>query len=98
MNYSCYKEAFSALVQENDGVLPDLYESINITISCHPANAPALSTVADVVAYAIIEASHEFRAVAVISQPSVLRPLPARASHELVCLEHLVTQAAASYN
>jgi hypothetical protein len=74
MNYLSYKAAFSALVQENDGVLPDLYETVNITIFCHPAEAPAITTVADVVAYAIIEASDEFRIPAFIRQPSQLVP------------------------
>jgi hypothetical protein len=72
MNYLSYKDAFSALVQENDGVLPDLYETINITIFCHPAEAPPITTVADVVAYAIIEASDEFRVPAFIRQPAQL--------------------------
>ena len=98
MNYSCYKEAFSALVEENDGVLPDLYETINITISCHPAEGPALTTVADVVAYAIIEASLEFRAAATPPQPVLLLPVPACPSNKLVCLERLVMQAAACSN
>lgn len=75
MNYLSYKDAFSALVQENDGVLPDLYETINITIFCHPAGAPPIATVADVVAYAIIEASDEFRVPAFIRQPAQLVPI-----------------------
>jgi len=72
MNYLSYKEAFSALVQENDGVLPDLYETVNITIFCHPFDAPPITTVADVVAYAIIEASEEFRVPVHHPQPAVL--------------------------
>lgn len=98
MNYSCYKEAFSALVEENDGVLPDLYEAVNITISCHPADGPALTTVADVVAYAIIEASLEFRAPAAPAQPVVVLSAPVRPSNKLVCLERLILQAAACSN
>jgi hypothetical protein len=74
MNYLSYKDAFLALVQENDGVLPDLYETVDITIFCHPADAPAISTVADVVAYAIVEASEEFRIPAFIRQPAQLAP------------------------
>lgn len=72
MNYLSYKDAFSALVQENDGVLPDLYETVNLTIFCHPIDAPPISTVADVVAYAIIEASDEFRVAAFMRQPACL--------------------------
>jgi hypothetical protein len=98
MNYLCYKEAFSALVDGNDGVLPDLYEEINFTISCHPTNAPILSTVADVVAYAIIEASHEFRAATIKPQPTILLPVPARISSELLGVERLLTVAGSSYN
>ncbi|RZJ93290.1 MAG: hypothetical protein EOO60_04965 [Hymenobacter sp.] len=98
MNYSCYKEAFSALVAENDGVLPDLYELIDITISCHPAEAPVLATVADVVAYAIIEASLEFSHTALALRPVVALPQPTRTSSKLVDLDCLVTQAAASFN
>lgn len=74
MNYLSYKEAFSALVQENDGVLPDLYETVDITIFCHPATALPITTVADVVAYAIIEASDEFRVPAFVRQPVQLVP------------------------
>lgn len=98
MNYLCYKEAFSALVAENDGVLPDLYELVDITISCHPTEAPILATVADIVAYAIIEASLEFRPVALDLQPVVALPQPAHISNKLVNLDCLVTQAAASFN
>ncbi|RZK31796.1 MAG: hypothetical protein EOO63_03215 [Hymenobacter sp.] len=98
MNYSCYKEAFSALVAENDGVLPDLYELIDITISCHPADAPVLATVADVVAYAIIEASLEFQPVAAAPQPVLLLAQPVRTSTNLVNLDSLLTQAVASFN
>lgn len=74
MTYPSYKEAFAALVQENDGVLPDLYETVNITIFCHPTDAPAITTVADVVAYAIVEASDEFRIPAFLRQAAPLVP------------------------
>lgn len=98
MNYLSYKEAFSALVQENDGILPDLYEFINITISCHPISAPALTTVADVVAYALIETSTEIQAEAVVQQSTILVPTTALVSSRFVCLESLLDQAIASYN
>lgn len=57
MVYNHYYEAYDALVQGNDGVLPDLYEFANLTISCHPANSLASLTVADVVALALVEVS-----------------------------------------
>ncbi|RZJ91132.1 MAG: hypothetical protein EOO60_08290 [Hymenobacter sp.] len=97
MNYLCYKDAFSALVAENDGVLPDLYEEINITISCHPANAPSIATVADVVAYAIIETSNEFYTAAA-SRPVLLLPPPTRVSLKATGLDCLLSQAATSPN
>ena len=65
MEYLSYQDAFDALVQENDGVLPDLYEDTDITIS---GNAPKLAvrlTVADIVAQAIIEMS-----VALLAKPT----------------------------
>ena len=57
MDYNTYQDAYDALVKDNDGVLPDLDELANLTISCHPSNLPAVSTVADVVAYALVEVS-----------------------------------------
>ncbi|RZJ58395.1 MAG: hypothetical protein EOO55_00805 [Hymenobacter sp.] len=97
MNYLCYKDAFSALIEENDGVLPDLYEEVDITISCHPADAPALATVADVVAYAIIETSTEFYA-ATASYPVLLPPPSAHIGSKPNGLACLLTQAATSCN
>ena len=98
MNYLSYKEAFSALVQDNDGVLPDLYEIINITISCHHANAPILATVADVVAYAIIEASDELRIEATHRKPKSMLPATTTFAGKLVQLESLLDQAIACHN
>jgi hypothetical protein len=98
MNYLSYKEAFSALVQENDGVLPDLYETVDLTIFCHPVDAPPISTVADVVAYAIIETSDEFRVPTFIRQSAQL----VSATHEFagpyVGFEHILEQAITFYN
>ena len=98
MNYLSYKEAFSALVQENDGVLPDLYETVDLTIFCHPADAPPISTVADVVAYAIIEASDEFRVPAFIRQPAQLVSTTHEFAGPYVGFERILEQAITSYN
>ena len=57
MEYLSYQDAFDALVQENDGVLPDLYEDTDITIYGTPVNLAVRLTVADIVAQAIIEVS-----------------------------------------
>lgn len=98
MNYLSYKEAFSALVQENDGVLPDLYETVEITIFCHPADAPPISTVADVVAYAIIEASDEFRVPAFCRQPAQLVPAAHEYAGPYTGFERVLEQAITCYN
>ncbi len=98
MNYLSYKEAFSALVQDNDGVLPDLYEIINITISCHPANAPILTTVADVVAYALIETSDELRVKVPYQKPKSMPPATTVFAGQVVLLDSLLDQAIACRN
>jgi hypothetical protein len=90
MNYTSYKDAFSALVQENDGVLPDLYETVSFTIFCHPADAPPITTVADVVAYAIIETSDEFRVAAFMRQPACLVPVADRFAGPYLGFEHIL--------
>ncbi len=98
MNYLSYKEAFSALVQENDGVLPDLYETVEITIFCHPADALPITTVADVVAYAIIEASDEFRVPAFSRQPVQLMPVAHEYAGPYTGFERVLELAPASDN
>ncbi|MGI4820131.1 MAG: hypothetical protein ACRYFV_02860 [Janthinobacterium lividum] len=62
MNYACYQEAYEALVKENDGVLPDLYELAEFTVANEPELWQAPLTVADVVAMALVEVSEEFSA------------------------------------
>jgi hypothetical protein len=62
MNYACYQEAYEALVKENDGILPDLYEPANFTVAHQPAPWQTPLTVADVVALALVEVSEEFSA------------------------------------
>lgn len=57
MEYACYEDAYDALVKDNDGVLPDLYEIADVTISANICNLLGKLTVADVVAYALVEMS-----------------------------------------
>ena len=98
MNYLSYKDAFSALVQENDGVLPDLYETVSLTIFCHPADALPIATVADVVAYAIIETSDEFRVASFMRQPVCLVTTADRFAGPYLGFEHILEQATTFYN
>ncbi|RZJ85910.1 MAG: hypothetical protein EOO60_14150 [Hymenobacter sp.] len=57
MEYNCYEDAYAALVKDNDGVLPDLYEITDITISSQLCNLLENLTVADIVAHALVEVS-----------------------------------------
>lgn len=98
MNYLSYKDAFSALVQENDGVLPDLYETVTLTILCHPAEAPPIATVADVVAYAIVETSEEFRVAAFRRQPASLVSATGRFAGPYLGFEHIMEHATTCCN
>ena len=98
MEYSCYKDAFDAVVEDNDGVLPDLYEVFDFIISCRPSNLQGVLTVAEVVAYALIEMSE--------SKVVVPRVVPSRASllyvpatvGEPLYLDKLLDLAGASLN
>jgi hypothetical protein len=92
MTYNYYYEAYDALVKENDGVLPDLYELANLTISCHPANLLPTMTVADVVALALVEMSTLRTATPIIQQ------LPVAAQNRLVDLDELLAHAVVSRN
>jgi hypothetical protein len=94
MVYNYYYEAYDALVKENDGVLPDLYELANLTISCHPSNLLPTMTVADIVALALVEMSTLTTVVPTIC------PLPAAlaASNGPVDLDELLAHAVASRN
>lgn len=93
MVYNYYYEAYDALVKDNDGVLPDLYESANLIISCHPSNLLSSLTVADVVALALVEVS----AMAAARRD---RPQPPQimASTTPVDLDELLARAVVSSN
>lgn len=84
MEYSCYKDAFDAVVKDNDGVLPDLYEIFDFIIDCRPAHLVGALTVAEIVAYAILEAAEDKVVIAslVTSTPQQLY-VPVSASEPL---------------
>jgi hypothetical protein len=62
MNYTCYPEAYEALVKGHDGVLPDLYELAEFTVANQPEPWQTPLTVADIVALALVEVSEELSA------------------------------------
>lgn len=95
MEYSCYKDAYDALVKDNEGVLPDLYELTDITISSNLCNSVGVLTVADVVAHALVEMS-----VSKPSNPQIRTEqlyLPTTTSEPLQ-LDKLLDQAIVSIN
>ncbi|RZK38370.1 MAG: hypothetical protein EOO61_08015 [Hymenobacter sp.] len=98
MKYLCYKDAFDAVVRDNDGVLPDLYEVFDFIIYCRPSNLTGPLTVAEIVAYSLLEAS-EAKAAKVLVVPSVvqLAYVPVLAGEPLY-LDKLLDQAVASLN
>ena len=98
MEYSCYKEAFDAVVKDNDGVLPDLYEVFDFMIYSRPSNLSEPLTVAEIVAYALIEA-REARVIHSIVEPNEdqLPRVPALVG-EPQYLTKLFDQAAVSLN
>jgi hypothetical protein len=94
MIYNYYYEAYDALVKDNDGVLPDLYELANLTISCHPSHLLPTMTVADVVALALVEMSTLGTAAPIIQQ----LPVAAVSKNILVDLDELLAHAVVSRN
>jgi len=98
MEYSCYKDAFDAVVKDNDGVLPDLYEVFDFIIYSRPSNLTEPLTVAEIVAYALIEAS-EAEVVSVANEPSEIQlPSVPVLVREPLYLTKLFDQAAVSLN
>lgn len=98
MEYSCYKDAFAAVVEDNDGVLPDLYEVFDFTIYCRPSNLQGLPTVAEIVAYAFLEESEAKRANSP-SVPCVMQlPYVLVSASEPLYLDKLLDQAVTSLN
>jgi hypothetical protein len=94
MIYNYYYEAYEALVKDNDGVLPDLYELANLIISCHPSNLLPSMTVADVVALALVE-MHTLTTV--MPTPQFL-PIAPVIGTKFVDLDDLLTRAAIATN
>jgi hypothetical protein len=98
MEYSCYKDAFDAVVDDNDGVLPDLYEVFDYIIYCRPAYLTGPLTVAEIVAHALIEAS-ETTVVSPLAVPSMVHlPSMSVAAGELLYLDKLLDQAITCLN
>ncbi|TVT43744.1 hypothetical protein FNT36_06565 [Hymenobacter setariae] len=98
MEYSCYKEAFDAVVKDNDGVLPDLYEVFDFIIYSRPSNLSEPLTVAEIVAYALIEA-REARVIHSIVEPNKNQlPMVPALVGEPQYLTKLFDQAAVSLN
>lgn len=95
MEYYCYKDAFDAVVEDNDGVLPDLYEVFDFILYCRPAHLEGPVTVAEIVAYALIEASE-----AKINSASSVSQLPSVPVEVggLLYLDKFIDQAVASLN
>jgi hypothetical protein len=94
MIYNYYYEAYDALVKDNDGVLPDLYELANLTISCHPSYLLPTMTVADVVALALVEMS----TLKTTTPTYQCLPVAPPAANGLVDLDELLAHAVASRN
>jgi hypothetical protein len=94
MIYNYYYEAYDALVKDNDGVLPDLYELANLTISCHPPDLLPTMTVADVVALALVEMSTMVTVVPTVHH----LPVPTVTHNGLVDLDELLAHAVVSRN
>jgi hypothetical protein len=95
MEYYCYKDAFDAVVEDNDGVLPDLYEIFDFILYCRPAHLEGPVTVAEIVAYALIEAS-EAKSNSASSVPQ-LPSVPVEVGG-LLYLDKFIDQAVASLN
>ncbi|RZJ58299.1 MAG: hypothetical protein EOO55_01165 [Hymenobacter sp.] len=98
MEYSCYKDAFDALIQDNDGVLPDLYEVFNIIIHGHSSNSEAGITVAEVVAYALVEVSTAKAAAPCPSPSATELPYLSIPAGQPLQLDTLLNHAVASLN
>ena len=98
MEYAYYKDAYDALVKDNDGVLPDLYEEVNFIIYCHPSNSVAIRTVADVVAHALVEVSTAKAAAPGTSPGMIQLPYVPTPTGELLFLDKLLDCAVVSLN
>jgi hypothetical protein len=98
MEFTCYEDAYAAVVKDNDGVLPDLYEITDITISSHLCALAEKLTVADIVAHALVELSM-LKAATPSKRLATSEPLyVSAATGEILHLDKLLDQAVASVN
>jgi hypothetical protein len=98
MEYSCYKDAFDAVVEDNDGVLPDLYEVFDFIIYCRPSNLEGPLTVAEIVAYAFLEESEAKVANSFVAPAMTHLPYIPASVGEPLYLDKLLDQAVTSLN
>jgi hypothetical protein len=98
MEYSCYKDAFTAVVEDNDGVLPDLYEVFDFIINCRPSYLIGPLTVAEIVANALVEASETLVANVPVVLNALHLPYVSVSVGEPLYLDELLDQAVTSLN
>jgi hypothetical protein len=97
MEYYCYEDAFYAVVQDNDGILPDLHEVFDFIMYCRPSNLVGPLTVAEIVTYALLEVSAP-RVSSPVEVHSIQHVAAAPVAGELLYLDKLLDQAVASLN
>lgn len=98
MEYSCYKDAFDAVVEDNDGVLPDLYEVFDFIIYCRPSNLKGPLTVAEIVAYAFLEVSEAKVSHSIVVPDIIHLPYVPVSVGQPLYLDKLLDQAVTSLN
>jgi len=98
MEYSCYKDAFDAVVEDNDGVLPDLYEVFDFIIYCRPSNLKGPLTVAEIVAYAFLEVSEAKVSNSIVVPDMTHLPYVPVSVGQPLYLDKLLDQAVTSLN
>ena len=98
MECACYQDAFEALVKDNDGVLPDLYEVFDIIIYCHSSNSVVRMTVAEIVALALVEVSTAKVAAPSTSPSMAMLPYKSIPVGQPLHLDTLLDHAVASLN
>jgi hypothetical protein len=98
MECACYQDAFEALVKDNDGVLPDLYEVFDFIIYSYSSNSVVRMTVAEVVALALVEVSTAKAAAPSTSLGTVKLPYASIPIGQPLQLDTLLDHAVASLN
>lgn len=94
-----YEFILVGLIQDNQGMLPDLSEFVKVDLSAESSNSAAMITVGELVALALAEIA----ALATVAPVAIGRPLPMpaelhRRSSRPVRLAKLVAQAVESVN